>query len=62
MRESPASRAGRTAGMADGLSGNLRGARSSFMRASLPESDWPAYREAYNAAVASESRRMRSVP
>ncbi len=59
--ESPASRAGRLDGVVDGTLDDLRGARGAFMRRrELTEAEWPAYRAAYDAAVAAEARRRYS--
>jgi hypothetical protein len=45
-------REGNIDGMTDGMNRNMRGSRGSFMRRrDLAEGDWPAYRDAYNAAV-----------
>jgi len=63
-RESPApaAQAGRLSGTADGLLGKLCGARERFMRErpAMPESEYPAYRDAYNAAMAESSRTARA--
>lgn len=59
-KQTPAARAGALWGDVDGLNGKLCGARERFMqeRPAMPESDWPAYRDAYNAAMTATSRRM----
>lgn len=51
--EHPSAKAGRLEGAIDGLIGKLCGARSRFMeqRPRLPESEWTAFRDAYNAEM-----------
>lgn len=57
----PSARAGALWGDVDGLIGKLCGARERFMqqRPELPEAEWPAFRDAYDTAMASASRPAR---
>ena len=52
-------RRGTTDGEVAGILDNIRGARDAFIRRlDLPESEWPAYRDAYDAAYRAAKQLM----